>query len=153
MRFLPLIMLVLVGASSSASAAVLWAETMRSNKPQVHWALGADQNEVIAAMQSHVGVSFQITQICRNNGYFSYVGSINDSIHGVSCGHETSMAAVYAARQQCELSHGHCDLERVGYDSGESLVKDSTSRLPQTLTGTTNGAGNSPLPMGNIVEK
>lgn len=123
-----------------AQAAMGWTEAEEGGRTITRWTRGADLNEVYAAAHAVSGPNYSVLAVCRQPGYFAFVGSDFEPQRGVSCGFEDKAAAVYAARLQCEHEGGRCEVERVGYDEGVSLV-GNTSSLPTELPGTTATSG------------
>jgi hypothetical protein len=140
MRILLLALLAVFTLAPHAQAAMAWTEAEEDGRHITRWTRGADLNEVYAAAHAVSGPNYNVLAVCRQPGYFAFVGSDFQPQRGVSCGFTDDAAAVYAARLKCEHEGGRCDVERVGYDEGVSLV-GNTSKLPTDLPGTTASAG------------
>ncbi len=139
----PLVLIVLVltlAYSLSAHAAVIWTEAEEDGRIVTRWTRGADLNEVHAAARAVSGPDYQVLALCRQPGFYAFVGSDVEPQRGVSCGFSDDGSALYAARLQCEHEGGRCDVERVGYDDGASLV-GNVSKLPTELPGSTSSSG------------
>lgn len=134
-RFVLLTVCALLALSAPARAAVLWSETSSRGVPTTHWAKGATIEEVSNLMRAYVKGDSRTIVMCRQPGWFAFVGSARDLRNGVVCGYTTQRAAVYAARQRCELQDGICDVERAAFDNGASTTGQPPSTLPVTLPG------------------
>ena len=150
-RLFALTALALCAAALPARAAVLWSETSENGYPVTHWAKGATVEEVSNLPRAYVGGHSRTLVLCRQTGWFAYVGSQRDFRNGAVCGYATEIAAVYAARQHCELQDGICDLERVGYDTGVPATAITSTSLPVILPGTV-GADEPPSTLPDPVE-
>lgn len=126
---------LLIAATSPLRAAVLWSETTENGRPSTHWAKGATIEEVSNLMRTYVGSNSRTIVMCRQSGWFAYVGSSQDVITGVTCGYETDRAALFAARQQCQLADGKCEIERIGFDKGEPSTALTPTSIPIQLPG------------------
>ena len=140
MRALLLTFISLLFMSTATHAAMGWTEDKQNGQIMTRWTRGADLNEVHAAARAASGRDYSVLAICRQPGFFAFVGSDTEPQRGVSCGFEDDAAAVYAARLKCENEGGRCDVERVGYDDGTSLV-GNISKLPSELPGSTSTGG------------
>ncbi len=126
--------------ATGTHAAMGWTEATEDGVVVTRWTRGADVNEVYAAVRGTSGPNYRVLALCRQTGYFAFVGSDVQPQRGVSCGFESDAAALYAARLQCEAEGGRCDVERLGYDDGASLV-GAVSRIPADLPGVTSTGG------------
>ncbi len=131
-------MLVLSLASAlalPASAALVWGETTKDGYPLTHWARGASVSEATNMLRAYAGKNAQVLMTCRQPGWYAYVGSSQDFRRGVSCGYESRVAALFKARAECEYEGGTCDVERVGYDTGEPFSAVPPTSLPVEIPG------------------
>lgn len=148
MRALLLSATLLFLLAQPAAAAIAWTEAEENGRTVTRWTQGADLNEVFTAVRASVGPDYRVLEVCRQPGFFAFVGSPIESQRGVSCGFATQQAALYAARNECEVEGGRCDFERIGHDEGESLLADKQSRLPDDLPGSTHTGGDLSVPTG-----
>lgn len=118
---------VLAGAGSigarDASASLVWGESdTPAGSSEVHWARAASPEEAVRLLRAYSGEHVNVILTCRQTGWFAFVGSTNDTRHGVSCGYKSEGAALYKARMECEAEGGSCEVERVGYDDGSAVL-------------------------------
>ena len=121
--------------ATPASAALVWGETTKDGYPLTHWARGASISEATNMLRAYAGRNAQVLIICRQPGWYAYVGSSRDFRRGVSCGYESRVAALFKARAECGHEGGSCNVERVGYDTGEPIAAVPPTSLPTELPG------------------
>lgn len=121
--------------AAPASAVLIWGETTKDGYPLTHWARGASVSEATNVLRAYAGRNAQVLMTCRQPGWYAYVGSSRDFRRGVSCGYESRVAALFKARAECSNEGGTCDVERVGYDTGEPFAAVPPTSLPIELPG------------------
>lgn len=150
MRALMLALVLFLTAALPAHAAVIWTEAEENGKTVTRWTRGANLNEAFAAVRAASGPDYRVLEVCRQPGFFAFVGSELQPQRGISCGYDTQEAALYAARLACELEDGRCDLERVGEDNGATLLGQVGSYLPTDMPGSTGSSGQIRPPTGPL---
>ena len=129
---------VLLFASTSASASLVWGDSSKEGYPLTYWARGGNVTESTMALRNYAGQTVNVLMTCRQDGWFAYVGSSRDFRRGLSCGYTTKSAALYKARMECEHEGGSCDVERVGHDDGSSASNVVTNSVPNDIAGAPN---------------
>lgn len=144
-RSLGLLLMFLGGITLSFSAFVrdahavlVWGERDKKGTIELSWARGASPEEAINLLRAHSGETVNILLTCRDAGWFAFVGSAQDSRRGFSCGYNTKGAALFKARKECDIEGGRCDIERIGYDDGSTVLPSGEARTQATIPGAPN---------------
>lgn len=136
---------------SPARAALVWGESDQHGSSVTHWARGGTVNEATNLLRAYAGEQVNVLLSCRQPGWYAYVGSSRDTRRGFSCGYDSRVSALFKARVACENEGGPCDEERVGYDTGDQVIRGPATGIPEELPGPTNDRSNARTHRGPLL--